>query len=329
MKANVLHQFGGPEVLIWEEIPTPVPQAGEVLLRIEAAGVNLGDATTRRGVGMPLTLPAVLGHEAAGIIEAVGDGVQHLSTGQRVVAASYVAGRSGAYASHTSVPAAAVYPLPSGVSFDAANALATAGVTALGLYGLVDVAGRTAVVHAAAGGVGNILVQLLAAAGATVIATVGDPAKGASLAGLGAAHVLSTRDDWVAGVRELTGGRGPELIYDSIGGEVAEQSLDLLALEGTLIVYGASSGSAAALDAGRMLSMVMKSQGLRGYSLMPALSTPQGSERIGTMLADLFARVENGSLTPLIGQRFPLSQAAQAHLLIESRQSVGKIILVP
>lgn len=329
MKANVLRQFGGPEMLIWEAVPTPVPQAGEVLVRVEAAGVNLGDTMMRRGTGMPLTPPVVLGHEAAGVVEALGEGVDHLAVGQRVLAAAYIAGKSGAYASHVCLPSAAVYPLPPGVSFAAANALATAGVTALGLVDLRPVAGRKVVVHAAAGGVGNILVQLLAMAGADVIATVGDPAKGEHLAGLGATHILSTRQDWAASARELTGGRGPDLIYDSIGGAVTEQSLDILAPQGTLVVYGGSSGTIAAIDPGRMMSMVMRSQGLLGFSLMPTLSAPDGSQLIGAMLADLLARVENGSLKPLIGHRLPLHQAAEAHRLIESRASVGKIVLVP
>lgn len=329
MNANIIDGFGGPEVLTWRQMPTPTPQPGEVLVRVAAAGVNLGDTIMRAGrAAIPLALPLVLGSEAAGTIEDMGEGVSGFRLGDRVLAAPFAVGRlGGGYASHICLPAEAVFPLPQTIAFDMAVALGIAGIAALDLSRLLPLDGRTILIHAAAGGVGNLLVQLGLAAGAQVIATIGDPAKATAVERLGATHVLSTRSDWCLEVMALTQDRGPDVIFDAVGGNISAKSLEVLAAGGSFVAYGGSSGAYAALPEPFMPGFVMKSQSLLGYSMMPILSGPNARAKIAERLTTLYQTVDDGALAPLIGHRLPIEMAAQAHELIESRNSLGKIVL--
>ena len=332
MKANVLDQFGSADNFIWRELPMPSLDRNDVLVRITASGVNLGDTMLRSGnSGMDLPLPLVLGSEAAGVVEALGSDVTGLTIGQRVLAAPFAAGGlGGGYGTQIALPAAGVFALPDQVSDEAAVALGVAGVTAAQLVNRVPLEGRVVVAHAAAGGVGNILLQLVRSAGARmVIATVGDMKKAASLEGLGADRVLDSRGDWAEETGVLTGGRGPDVIFDAVGDELSRQGLSILAPEGSFVAYGGASGSYPAISAAEMPSFVMKCQTLVGYSMMPMLMNGTARASIEASFASLHARVIDGTLRPLIGQKFRLNEVAAAHRLLESRQSVGKIILMP
>ena len=332
MKANVLDQFGDAENFIWREMPTPQPGPNEVLLRVTASGVNLGDTLIRSGkAGWQLPLPLILGSEAVGVVEALGNQVHEFAIGQRVLAAPFATGGlGGGYATHICLPASAVFALAAGVSDETAVALGVAGITALELTHKVPLEGRAVLVHAAAGGVGNILLQLVRASGAsTVLAVVGDQGKAAGIDGLGADHVLDSRGDWASEAVTLTDGRGPDVIFDAVGGELSRAGLAVLAQLGHFVAYGGASGTYPAISTSDMPAFVMKCQMLVGFSIMPMLMSGTAREVIELGFANLHARVLDGTLRPLIGARFPLDQVADAHRLIESRQSVGKIILVP
>lgn len=332
MKANVLLKFGNTENFVWRDVPTPVPAAGEVLVRINASGINLSDITVRAGTsGMDLALPLVLGSEAAGVVEALGEGVTGLTIGQRVLAAPFAVGAlGGGYATHICLSEAAVFALPDEVSEEVAVALGVAGVTAAQLVRQVSLEGRVVVIHAAAGGVGNILLQLVRPAGAnTVIATVGDMSKAASLDGLGADHVLNSRADWAEQVKALTGGRGPDVIFDAVGGDLSRAGLAVLAPKGHIVAYGGASGTYTAVSASEMGAFVMKCQTLVGYSMMPMLMGGTARTSIKANFDELYASVMAGTLNPLVGQRFTLDRVDLAHQLLESRKSIGKIILAP
>jgi NADPH2:quinone reductase len=334
MKANVLDQFGSPDHFVYRDSETPRPAAGEVLVRIAATGVNLGDALIRSGTtGLPLQTPLVLGSEAAGHVEAIGTGVTHLAIGQRVFAAPFAIGAlGGGYATHIVVDAAAVFPIPDAVELDVAVALGVAGITALHLARSVPLENRSVLIHSAAGGIGSLLLQLARSHGASsVIASIGSAAKAETVRAYGPDHVIDYSDaNWQQAVRDATGDKGPDVIFDAVGGTLTAQGLAVLATEGHFIAYGGSSGTYPAISAAEMPTFVAKAQTLKGFSLWSLLGDEQ--RRRATLerdFAELYALVAAGSLKPLIGHRLPLAEAAAAHRLIESRQSVGKIILLP
>lgn len=334
MKANVLDQFGSPDNFTYRESDTLQPSDGQVLVRIAASGVNLGDALIRSGsTGLPLQLPLVLGSEAAGYVEALGNGVTGLAIGQRVFAAPFAIGAlGGGYATHIVVDAAAVFPIPGGVSFEDAVALGVAGITALHLVRSVPVGGRSVLVHSAAGGVGSLLLQLAKARGASpLIATVGSAAKAEAVEIFGPDLVIDySNADWPQTVRNATDSRGVDVIFDAVGGALSRQGLTVLADGGHFVAYGGASGTYPSVSTTEMPGFVAKAQTLTGFSLWSLLGD---AERRRTALeqdfAELYALVAAGSLKPLIGHCLPLAEAASAHRLIESRQSVGKIILLP
>jgi NADPH2:quinone reductase len=330
MKANVIERFGPLEVLEYRELPTPEPKAGEVLVRVTASGVNLGDTLIRSGTaGLPLQPPLILGSEAAGVIEALGEGVAGLTIGQRVLAAPFaVGGLGGGYATHLTVSASGAFALPDDIGDEIAVALGVAGITAHGLLRAAPLAGLRVLVHAAAGGVGNLLLQLLAASGATqVIGTVGRSEKAAEIERFG--PVVVTTGDWAEKVKTLTADAGPDVIFDAVGGPLTEPGLDILAAGGHYIAYGGASGTYPAVSTTRMPGFVMKAQTLTGFSLMPLLMSGNAAGALGFALDELFAAVRAKTLIPLIGHRFALADAAEAHRLMESRASTGKIVLVP
>ncbi|HZE88768.1 MAG TPA: quinone oxidoreductase [Verrucomicrobiae bacterium] len=329
MKAVQISRFGGPEVLEVIDLPIPVPAPHEVLVRVRASGVNFAETLMRQNrYALTPELPAVLGHEVAGTIEALGEGVRGLARGARVVAPMFAAGAwfSG-YAEYALIDASLVVPLPDALSFEEAPALMVQGLTALELIRRVPPAGKTVLVSAAGGGVGSLLVQLAKRAGAkTVIAAASHAAKLDLAMSLGAdAGVDYPQVDWIERAREASGGPGPDIIFESVGGDVTMGSLQALAPLGQLVIYGALNIQRFQLGVPELLGLVFGNQSVTGYALAPLL-TP---ERLKDGLAELFALAVTGRLKVTIGRTFPLEGAAEAHREIEGRRTTGKVVLVP
>ena len=319
MKAIRMHATGGPEVLALDEIETPTPAAGEVLIKIAAAGVNYADLMQRQGTyPLPHDPPVVLGVEAAGTVAALGSGVSGPPVGTRVVA--FVV---GGYAEYAVAAAERVVPLPDALDAARATALLVQGLTAHGLLrGAARLApGETVLVHAAAGGFGSLAVQLARLLGAgTVIGTAGASAKVARARELGADHALSyAEEDWDARVREVTGGRGVDVILDAVGGAVGARSLGLLAPFGRLVAFGASGGEPTPLVGQQLIPL---NQAVVGYTLQG-----QPPAQLAAATAALLGYVAASRLRIDIGDAFPLAEAAAAHRAIAARQTTGKVTL--
>lgn len=319
----VARSFGGPEVIEAEPIVAGPVAAGRARVRHSAIGVNFIDTYHRSGL-YPQPLPALLGVEGAGVIEALGDGVTGLDIGQRV---AYAVATPGSYASWTDVQADRLLPLPDAIGDEIAAAATLKGLTAQTLiFGCAKVqAGQSALVHAAAGGMGRLLVQWLTATGVTVIAHAGSAEKAAIASGLGAAHALhGPQDELAAAVRALTGGQGVDMVFDGVGAASFAASLDSLARRGLLISYGNASGPVPPFSPLELAS--------RG-SLM--LARPRMYDFVVTRseltaaAADLFAMIEAGKLDIEIGLRLPLRDAAEAHRALEGRHTTGSVVLTP
>ena len=328
MKAVQMSRFGGPEVFEIVDVPTPRPGPGQALVRVRAAGVNFADTLMRQNrYALTPELPAVLGHEVAGVIEALGDGVRDLSVGDRVVAPLFAAGRFvGGYAEHAVIDASFVAPIPNALSFEDATALLVQGLTALELVKRVPPRGKTVLVSAAAGGVGSMLVQLSKRAGAAaVIAAASRDDKLEFARSLGAdAGVDYTRGDWVERAREASGGAGPDIIYESVGGQVTMRSLEALAPLGQLVIYGALNIQSFELGVPELLGLIFKNQSVTGYALATLL-TP---ESLKSGLSELFELAAVGQLKVTIARTFPLDRAADAHRALEGRGTTGKVLLL-
>lgn len=321
MRAIRPKQTGGPEVLEVEEIAPPVPGPGQALVRIEAAGVNFVDVYHRTGL-YPLPLPLPIGQEGAGTVERVGDGIRDLRVGERVAWASV----PGSYASHVVAPADKLVPVPDGVPTVLAAGLLLQGMTAHYLTHAIAPlrADHFVLVHAAAGGVGLLLVQLAKRAGARVIGTVSTDAKATLAREAGADQVINyTKVDFASEVRRLTGGRGVDVVYDSVGQATFDASLDSLATRGFLVLYGQSSGVVPPFDAARLAkgSFFLTRPSLGHY-------TATRSELLARArhVLDL---VGAGELNVRIGQTFPLDRAADAHRALTGRATTGKVLLIP
>ena len=314
-------RIGGPEVLEW----TAFAQAGspghnEVRLRQTAIGLNFIDTYHRAGL-YPVSLPSGLGLEAAGVIEAVGEGVEHLRVGDRV---GYCWGPIGAYATHRTIGAGMVVALPDGVSDETAAAAMLKGLTAEFLIARCARVepGWTVLLHAAAGGVGLIAAQWLSAMGAKVIGTVGSQAKAELAHAHGCAHVLRTdMDDIAARVREITGGAGVPVVLDGVGAATFEASLASLARRGLLVSFGNASGPVPPFDLARLARMGSL------FVTRPTLfdySATREEKMAGA--ARLFALMAAGSIKVRIDQRYPLAEAARAHADLEARRTTGSTI---
>lgn len=322
MKAMRVYKPGGPDVLVLDEIPVPEPKAGEARVKIEAIGLNYVDIYQRTGL-YPLPVPFTLGMEGAGVVDAVGDGVNEVKKGDRVAYAMV----SGSYAQYAIVPAWKLAPLPAGIDVESAAALLLQGMTAHYLahstYALKK--GDTALVHAAAGGVGLLLVQIAKQNGATVIGTVSTEAKAALAKQAGADHIiLYSQTDFAAETKRLTEGRGVHVVYDSVGQGTFNQSLDCLRPRGILALFGQSSGPVPAFDPGILAakgSLFLTRPSLHHYTLDRA----ELIQRAG----DLFAWVAAGKLKLRIDKTFPLSEAAEAQRQMEARKTTGKVLLIP
>lgn len=314
---------GGPEVLEAESVRLPPPGPGEVLVRHTAIGVNFIDTYHRSGL-YPLALPSGLGMEAAGVVEAVGDGVDEVRVGQRV---AHAAGPPGSYATHRLVRAAVLVPLPDAVPDELAAAALLKGMTAEFLIRRVVAVepGSTVLWHAAAGGVGLIACQWLAHLGVTVIGTVGSDDKAALARAHGCTHpVVYTRESFEERVRELTGGQGVSVVYDSVGRATFDGSLRCLRRRGMLVGFGNASGKPEPFDVARL------AQGGSLYLTRPTLFDYVATrpELLASAQA-VFDVLGRGVVQAPVRQRWPLREAAEAHRALEARATVGSTILVP
>ena len=323
MKGIRLAANGGPEVLDLVDLPDPGPGPGQVLVRQTAIGVNYIDTYHRSGL-YPLRLPSGLGMEGAGEVVAAGEGVSRFAPGDRVAFAS---GPIGAYAELHAVDAARAVAIPGGVDDRTAAAALLKGMTAEFLLRRCRpvATGETILVHAAAGGVGQIMVQWAKALGAVVIATAGNAAKAARVRDLGADHVIVYGEqDVAAEVRRITGGAGVPVAYDSVGAATFEGTLASLARRGVFVSFGNASGPPPAVEPGRLMRMGSL------FFTRPTLGDYVATtEDLDASAAEVFGRIAAGEISIEIGQTFPLSQARAAHEALESRQTVGSTLLIP
>ncbi|MEW2917846.1 quinone oxidoreductase [Ruegeria sp. ANG10] len=317
----VIHEHGGPEVLRIEDRPVGDPGPGEVRIRHHACGLNFIDIYQRIGL-YPMDLPHALGMEAAGVIEAVGEGVTHLEPGQR---AAYAAAPAGAYSEARVMPAAQVCPLPDGIPYDAAAAMMLKGMTVEYLFQRTTPLkrGDTVLFHAAAGGVGLIACQWAKSEGITLIGTAGTDEKCSLAKFNGAAHCINYRtENFVERVAEITGGKGVDVVMDSIGADTFTGSLDCLKPLGMMISFGNASGSVPLIDIG----MLAKKGSLK--ITRPTLFTHIADHTVCQAMARrLFGKVEGGEVKIHIDQRFPLDQVDDAHRALEARQTTGSTVL--
>jgi NADPH2:quinone reductase len=323
MRAIRFAKTGGPEVLTLENIDLPAPKPGQVRIRHTAIGVNFIDTYHRSGL-YPVSLPSGLGLEAAGVVDALGEGVTSLKIGDRV---AYCSGPIGAYAEANNVPADRVVKLPAGISDEAAAASLLKGMTVQYLLKRTFPvkADQTIVFHSAAGGVGLIACQWANHLGCTVIGTVGHAEKVALAKANGCAHVLNTRsDDWAKQVRTLTNGEGVPVVYDSIGKDTFEGSLDCLEIRGMMVSFGNSSGAVPPFQPG-----ILSAKGSL-YITRPTLAHyTRTAQELQETADDLFSVIGSGAVKITIGQRFKLEDARAAHEALHSRETTGATILVP
>jgi NADPH2:quinone reductase len=320
MKAIRVHTFGGPEVLSLDEIPVPQPGAGEVLVRIEAIGVNFIDIYFRTGL-YKAEPPVTLGMEAAGVVEAAGEGFSQLVPGDRV---AYCMTR-GAYAEYAVVPAWQVVKIPDSLDFESAAAALLQGMTAHYLtHSTFELKpGDTALVHAAAGGTGRLIVQMAKMRGARVIATTSSAAKAEVVRRTGADEIiLYTEQDFQSEVRHLTGGRGVDVVYDSVGATTFEKSLNSLRPRGMMVSFGNASGPVPAIEP--LLLSQKGSLFLTRPSLFAYCATP---EELRWRATDVLNWITEGRLTLHIEKVYPLAQAGQAQIDLASRKTTGKLLL--
>jgi NADPH:quinone reductase len=317
------HATGGPDVLKSESVDVAAPGPGEVRVRNTAIGVNFIDTYQRSGL-YPLTLPSGLGTEAAGIVEAVGSGVQGLAPGDRVASCT---GPLGAYSTERLVPADKLVKLPDGIEDRTAAAMMLKGLTVQYLFRQTFPlkAGDTILFHAAAGGVGLIACQWARALGVTIIGTVSSDAKAALAREYGCTHtIIYTRENFVERVREITGGKGVPVVYDSIGKDTFPASLDCLAPRGMFVSFGSSSGPVPPFN------LITLSQKGSLYATRPTLFTYASTHAaLNVMASELFALVKDGKIRPDARQTFALKDAAEAHRSLESRKTTGATLLLP
>ncbi len=317
------HQPGGPEVLRWESVDLPAPAAGEARVRHHAVGLNYIDTYHRTGL-YPLPLPSGIGLEGAGIVEAVGEGVSEVAVGDRV---AYAGGPVGAYAEVRNIPAHRLLKLPEAISFETAAAMMLQGLTSAYLLRRTYrvQAGDAVLIHAAAGGVGLIACQWAKALGATVIGTVGSPAKAALAKAHGCDHVIDyTTENFAQRVREITGGEGVPVVYDGVGQATFAGSLDSLRPLGMMVSFGNASGPVPPVD------LIQLSQKGSLFITRPTLMTYTAKRADLVALGEeLFDVVGSGKVRIEINQRYALKDAAQAHIDLEARKTTGSTILIP
>ena len=322
MKAIRVHAPGGPEAMKLDDVPEPQPKAGEAIVKIDAAGLNYIDVYQRSGL-YKLDMPLTLGLEAGGTVTAVGSGVTDVKVGDKVA----YTGVPGAYAQYAAVPAARLVVLPQGVSTKQGAAIMLQGMTAHYLacstYPLKN--GDTCLVHAAAGGVGLLLCQIARLRGAKVIGTVSTEEKAKLAREAGANEtILYTKQDFAAEVKRITGGKGLQVVYDSVGKDTWERSLNCCAPRGVIALYGQSSGPIGQID-----PQILNTKGslfLTRPSLNAYIAT---REELQQRAGDLFGWVRDGKLKLRMEFEFPLKDTAEAHRALEGRKTTGKVLLIP
>lgn len=318
-----LHQNGGPEVLSWETVEVPAPAAGEATIRHHAVGLNYIDTYHRTGL-YPVTLPSGIGMEGAGVVEAVGEGVSELKVGDRV---AYAGGRLGAYADVRNIPAHRLLKLPDAISFETGAAMMLQGLTAAYLlrktYRVQS--GDAVLIQAAAGGVGLIACQWARALGATVIGTVGSPAKAELAKAHGCHHVINySTENFPARVREITNGEGVAVVYDGVGKDTFAGSLDSLRPMGMMVSFGNASGPVPPLDL-----IVLSQKGSLFVTRPTLMNYTAKREDLVALGSELFDVVVSGQVKIEVNQTYALKDAAQAHRDLEARKTTGSTILLP
>ncbi|MHB0868631.1 MAG: quinone oxidoreductase family protein [Chloroflexota bacterium] len=322
MKLIRVHQYGGPEVMQLEEAPVPSPGPGQALVKVEAIGVNFIDIYVRSGTYKG-SLPLTPGNEGAGTVEAVGPGVTEVKEGDRVAWAT----APGSYAEYNLVPAAKLVPIPQGVGFQDAATVMLQGLTAhyLSTSTYPVRAGDSCLVHAAAGGVGQLLCQMAKIRGARVIGTAGSPEKAAIARQAGADEVVLYREqDFVAAARAFTGGTGVRVVYDTVGKDTFERGLDALARRGYMVLVGQASGPVPPID-----PRVLNVKGSL-YLTRPSLGdyTATREELLGRA-RDVLGWLAAGKLRVKVDRVLPLAEASEAHRALAARETAGKLLLVP
>jgi NADPH:quinone reductase len=322
MKAIVFDKLGGPEVLHLADLPKPEAKPGTVVIRVRAAGINFADTLFRQGQYLVQpNLPDVPGVEAAGEIDSVGAGVSNLKPGTRVAGIG-----NKTYAEYTVIPASQVIPLPDSLSFDDGAAFPIQVLTAWHMLHTCHqtTPGQTVLVHSAAGGVGIVAVQIAKAAGARVIGTVSSDSKVALVKEYGADEVINyATHDFAAETKRLTDGRGADLILDAVGATTFEKGLGCVALFGHIILYGRAGGVPEPLNVFRLFEKSAKVSGFTLYAVSPLPDVMRRG------IEESLKLIAQGKVKLLVGKKFPLSEAADAHRFMESRQSTGKLVLNP
>ncbi len=325
-KAIRIYEQGPPEVMKWEDVEISPPGAGEIQMRHEAIGLNYIDTYHRTGL-YKIPLPSGIGSEGAGIVEAVGPGVTEFKAGDRV---TYGSGTPlqpvGSYAEMRNIPVARVVSIPEGISFEQAAAMMLKGMTVQYLIKRTYKvsAGETVLFHAAAGGVGLIACQWLEALGVTMIGTAGSDEKCALARAHGAAHCINyKKEDFVARVKEITGGRGVPVVYDGVGKDTFDGSLECLSPFGMMASFGNASGSVPPID----IAAKLKGTLFVTRPSLPPYTTPR--ENLVKTANDLFDIVKSGKVKIDVNQRYPLKDAGQAHRDLESRKTTGSTVFVP
>ena len=322
MRAIRIEGFGGPDALRLADVPVPSAGPGQLVARVEAAGLNFIDVYHRTGL-YPNPLPLVPGMEGAGIVAAVGPGVTGWREGDRVA----WSGILGSYAERVLLPADRAVALPAGVDTRTAAALMLQGMTAqyLSTSTFPLAPGHTCLVHAAAGGVGLLLVQMAKRRGARVIGTVGTEAKAALAREAGADEiVVYTQEDFLEAVKRLTGGRGVDVVYDSVGKTTAEKSLDCLVPRGMVVFYGNASGPVPPID-----PLVLSRKGSLFLTRPNLVHYVADRASLEARAADVLGEAASGRLKVRIDRTYPLADAAEAHRALEGRQTTGKVLLIP
>ncbi len=323
MKAIVVHEWGGPEVLSTEEVPDPQTGAGEVLVRLKAVGINPAETYMRSGAYAYLPeLPCILGGDGAGVIEAIGDGVEGVNVGDRVYVASGVGDSfSGAYAEFMTRPADDVFALPDSVSYPAGAGIGVPYSTAY--YGLFNRGrareGETVFIHGASGAVGTAAIQLARARGLTVIGSAGSERGTELVRSQGAHPVDHTKDGYIDAVKELTGGEGPDLILEMLANVNLQNDLELVRTYGRVVIVG----NRGTIEVNPRTTM-MKELDVIGIALW---NCPQ--DELRAMHVAIIAGLENGTLAPVIGRELPLADAREAHVAILEPGAYGRIVLIP
>lgn len=321
--AIVLRNSGGPEALTLENISVGEPGPGELRIRQTAIGVNFHDVYVRSGQYQTLALPGIPGIEAAGVIQAIGPDVSGFAVGSSI---AYITAQYGAYASERILPAQLAIRLPATIDGDVAATVLLKGLTVQMLVRQVHCiqAGDIILVHAASGGVGQLLCQWANHLGATVIGTVGSRQKATAARAAGCAHTIVYREEnFVERVRQITNNRGVDVVYDAVGKDTFAGSLECLAIRGHLVNFGQSSGS---IEPFQVATLAPKSNSLTRPAVFHYTAQRASLEK---MARELFDMIEQGVLTAPAGQAFPLAQAARAHEALESRERIGPLLLKP